>query len=86
MTADDIDGGLPRLPIVDGTKQSQQRPAPSKLTLADQRRGSSPGNVPAMRSNPATTVLPALIGQTGCFRCGLRTFSQDRLVELIACQ
>ncbi|MCX6479017.1 MAG: SCP2 sterol-binding domain-containing protein [Mycobacterium sp.] len=33
MTADDIDDGLPRLPIFDGTKQPQHRPAPTKLTL-----------------------------------------------------
>ena len=33
MTTDDIDDGLPRLPIFDGTKQPQHRPAPSKLTL-----------------------------------------------------
>jgi hypothetical protein len=33
MTADDIDDGVPRLPIFDGAKQPQRRPAPSNLTL-----------------------------------------------------
>ena len=40
MTADDIDDGLPRLPIFDGTKQPQHRPAPSKLTLTAYDGGS----------------------------------------------
>ena len=33
MPADDINDGLPRLPIFDGTKQPQHRPAPTRLTL-----------------------------------------------------
>ena len=48
MTADDIDDGLPRLPIFDGTKQPQHRPAPSKLTLtAYPDRAARPDKIPA---------------------------------------
>ena len=37
MTADDIDNGLPRLPMFDGNKQPQHLPAPTKLTLTAYR-------------------------------------------------
>ena len=73
MTADDIDDGLPRLPIFDGTKQPQHRPAPTKLTLtAYPDSAARPETIPA-----AAEEIRALALRSGADDVGLASVDRE---------